>query len=208
MRFEEVWAAKDTTSFMPWVVELAEAFENSTYSLQTASRLAGVRSAELFAILQVGTLDDDLLKEFARVMPPKTSWLSICSSSEEGAKAALGALEKAKGSAGYSPWQTAEAAIESATGGSVHSKVAHLSSAIISHALKKAKDYSLLNDTERNAMKGFAAAKKIGKSLTPKQVAWLQVLLQKLVEGGAIALDTPDGDKTECQEILNALEQR
>ena len=208
MRFEDVWAAKNTTSFMPWVVELAEAFENSAYSLQTAARLAGVRPAELFAILQVGTLEDAILKEFARVMPPKTSWLSICSSNEDGAKAALGALEKAKGIAGYSPWQTAEAAIESATGGSVHSKVAQLSSGIILHALKKAKDYSLLNDKERTAMKGFAASKKIGKSLTPKQVAWLQIMLQTLVEGGAIALDTPDSDANECLEILSALEQK
>jgi hypothetical protein len=208
MRFEDVWTARGTTNFSSWVVQLAESFENSAYSLQTAARIAGVRPAELFAILQVGTLDDELLKEFVRVMPPKTSWLSICSSSEEGAKAALGALEKVKGDSGYSPWQTAEAAIETATGGSVHSKVAHLSSALVLHALKKAKDYGLLNDKERAAMKNFASSKKLGKSLTPKQVAYLQIMLSRLAEGGAIRSDTQDGDVNECLEILNALEQK
>lgn len=208
MKFEDAWAARGTTNFKSWVVELSDSFENSAYSLQTAARLAGVRPAELFAILQVGTLDDELLNEFARVMPPKTSWLSICSSSEDGAKAALGALEKVKGSAGYSPWQTAEAAIESATGGSIHSKVAHLSSALVLHAWKKSKDYGLLNDKERSAMKNFASSKKLGKSLTPKQVAYLQMMLDRLVEGGAITLDTPDGDVNECIEILKALEQK
>lgn len=208
MRFEDIWAARDTTSFTAWVVQLADSFENSAYSLQTAARIAGVRPAELFAILQVGTLEGNLLNEFARVMPPKTSWLSICSSSEDGAKAALEALEKVKGDLGYSPWQTAESAIESATGGSVHSKVAHLSSALVAHALKKAKDYSLLNDRELAAMKNFSVSKKLGKSLTPKQVAYLQILLERLVVGGAIKPETPDGDANECLAILSALEQK
>mgnify|MGYP000066472701 CR=1 FL=1 len=208
MRFEDVWSARDTTGFTTWVVQLASSFENSAYSLQTAARIAGVRPAELFAILQVGTLDDELLTEFARVMPPKTAWLSICSSSEDGAKAALLALENLKGDAGYSPWQTAEAAIETATGGSVHSKVAHLSSSLVNHALKKANNYSLLSDKEKSAMKNFAMSKKMGKSLTPKQVAYLQILLQKVVDGGAIRSDSPDGDANECIEILKALEQK
>jgi len=74
--------------------------------------------------------------------------------------------------------------------------------------LKKAKDYGLLNDKERSAMKNLASSKKHGKSLTPKQVAYLQQMLVRLVEGGAITLDTPDGDVNECIEILKALEQK
>jgi hypothetical protein len=205
MRFEEVWQKRDSLDFKEWVLSLSEAFENSPYSLQTASRIIGTRPAELFAILQIATLNDDLLDEFVRVMPPKTSWLSICSSSDDGAQAALQALEKLKGKPSYSPWRTAEAAIETATGGSVHSKVAHLSSSLILFALKKAKSYEVLNERERSALTNFARSKKAGKSLTPKQVAYLQILLTRLIEAGAIRADSPDGDINECLEIIEAL---
>lgn len=207
MRFEEAWNSRNSLDFKTWVVSLAEAFENSPYSLQTASKIIATRPAELFAVLQVATLSDELLDEFVRIMPPKTSWLSICSSNDEGAQAALEALEKVKGQRSYSPWRTAEAAIETATGGSVHSKVAHLNSTLILHALKKAKSYECLNDRERSALANFASAKKKGKSLTPKQVAYLQILLTRLVESQAIRSDSPDGDINECLEILEALRE-
>jgi len=208
MRFEEVWQKKNSLDFKAWVLALAEAFENSPYSLQTASRIIGTRPAELFAILQVATLTDVLLDEFVRVMPPKTSWLSICSSSDDGAQAALQALEKIKGLKNYSPWRTAEAAIETATGGSVHSKVAHLNSTLIRHALMKAKNYDVLNEKERNALSNFAKSKKTGKTLTPKQVAYLQILLTRLVDAEAIRPDSPDGDINECLEIIEALREQ
>jgi hypothetical protein len=208
MKFEEVWKSRDSQDFKTWVLSLAEAFENSPYSLQTASRLIGSRPAELFAILQVATLNDDMLEEFVRVMPPKTSWLSICSSNDEGAQAALVALEKVKGQRSYSPWRTAEAAIETAIGGSVHSKVAHLNSNLIQHALKKAKSYDVLNEKERSALSNFASFKKQGRSLTPKQVAFLQILLTRLVDAEAIRSDSPDGDVNECLEILEALREQ
>lgn len=207
MRFEEAWSLRNSLDFKTWVISLAEAYENSPYSLQTASKIIGTRPAELFAVLQVATLSDESLDEFVRIMPPKTSWLSICSSSDDGAQAALLALEKAKGQEGYSPWRTAEAAIETATGGSIHSRVAHLNSTLILHALKKAKSYDVLNDRERSALSNFASAKRKGKSLTPKQVAYLQKMLTKLVESQAIRSDSPDGDINECLEILEALRQ-
>lgn len=205
MSFEQTWKDKESLDFKTWVLRLAQDFENSPYSLQSASRQISTRPAELFAILQVATLSEDLLDEFVRVMPPKTAWLSVCSSSELGAKAALSALDLAKGEKSLSPWRTAEAAIESATGGSVHSKVAQLNSRLISHALKKAKTYDLLNPKERIALSNFASSKKSGKTLTPKQVAYLQILLTRLVEGGALDKDSPDGDVNECLEILEAL---
>ncbi len=208
MKFEEIWQSRDSTDFKAWVISLSEAFENSPYSLQTASKVIGTRPAELFAILQIATLNDELLDEFVRVMPPKTSWLSICSSSDDGAQAALQALEKLKGHTSYSPWRAAEAAIETATGGSVHSKVAHLNSTLILFALKKAKSYEVLGDRERNALFNFARSKKAGKSLTPKQVAYLQILLTRLVEAGAIRSDSPDGDINECLEIIEALREQ
>lgn len=207
MRFEEVWRNRDSGDFKAWVLSLSEAFENSPYSLQTASKIIGTRPAELFAILQIATLNDELLDEFVRVMPPKTAWLSICSSSDDGAHAAIQALEKLKGQKSYSPWRAAEAAIETATGGSVHSRVAHLNSNLILLALKKAKSYEVLNERERSALANFARSKKAGKSLTPKQVAYLQILLTRLVEVGAIRFDSPDGDINECLEILEALRE-
>lgn len=208
MRLEEIWALRESKPFDQWVVEVASAFENSSQGLQAAAKTIGVRPAELYATLQLATLDDDILTRFAEIIPPKTTWLSISSSSREGALAALEALSVKASVNEKSPWQRAEAAIETATGGSVHSRVSNLSSALIAFALKKSKDYDLLSDKQRNFLQNLARAKKLGKSLTPKQVAYLQILLNNLVTGNAIRENSPDGDQKECLEIISALKEQ
>lgn len=207
MRLEEAWSAKSTMAFKEWVLLLASSYANSSDTLQSAARKINVRPAELYATLQLATLDDDLLDEFQIVMPPKTTWLSISSSTREGVLAAIQEFSKPGEENISSPWKRAEAAIEAATGGSVHSRVANLSSSLILHALKKAKDYGLLTDKQKNALQGFARSKKLGKSLTPKQVAYLQILLNLLVSGNAITANSPDGDQKENIELLEALKE-
>jgi hypothetical protein len=208
MRFQDAWQSRESLPFKEWLLLVCEAFENSRLTLQSAARVVSIRPAELFAVLQLGALDESVIDEFATVMPPKTSWLSVGSTSDEGALAALAALKKVDDFKNdFSAWKVAEAAIEMATGGSVPTRVSALSSTLINHALKKAKDYGVLGEKERNALKGFAVTKKSGKSLTPKQVGYLQILLDKLVLNGAIKSKSPDGDQQECDAILGALQE-
>lgn len=207
MRFDEAWAARSSLEFVDWVVVLSESFENSAYSLQRAAGIAGVHPAELFAYLKVATLEDEVLQEFARVMPPITSWLSICSSSPKGSLAALKAIETQKGKPGFSPWRTAETAIETTTGGSVHTKLGAMPSALLSFAARKATKYGALTEKSRNALKNMASTKRSGKSLTVKQIGYIESLLRQLVREEVISPDTRDGDLNECLEILNLLEE-
>ena len=207
MRFDEAWAARGSMDFIDWVIVLSESFENSAYSLQRAAGIAGVHPAELFAYLKVATLEDEVMQEFARVMPPITSWLSICSSNTKGALAALSAIEEQKGQPGFSPWRTAETAIEVTTGGSIHAKLGAMPSALLSFAAKKAAKYDALTEKNRNALKNMATTKKSGKSLSVKQIGYIESLLRQLVKEEVISPQTKDGDLNECLEIIQLLEE-
>ena len=205
MRFDEIWAAKGTMEFSDWIVALADSFENSAYSLHNAAGIAGIHPAELYAHLKVATLEDEVLEEFVRTMPPITSWLSICSSSSKGAFAALKAIEERRGKPGFSPWRTAETAIEESTGGSVFAKLNAMPSTLLSFAAKKALNYDALNAKNRQALSSMATQKKSGKSLTVKQIGYIESLLNQLVKEGVISSETQDGDLNECLAIIEAL---
>ena len=46
---------------------------------------------------------------------------------------------------------------------------------------------------------------KTGKLLTPKQLGYMQDMLENLVKRGVIKRNSPDGDQEMCDEILDAL---
>ena len=202
----EAWSERKSLTLASWVKKVSDTFANSQGSLIFTARLLKAHPAELFAVLNLATLDDELLQAISLVNPPVTTWLSLSKADEKGIQAALKALidsesEKDK----RSPCQIVDDAIEGVGGGGPITKISKLTGATIVHAAKKAVDYGALNDKSRLALKRFGAMQKTGKLLTPKQLGYMQDMLENLVKRGVIKRNSPDGDQEMCDEILDAL---
>ena len=117
---------------------------------------------------------------------------------------ALSRMQKSKNKS--SPCMVVDDAIESVGGGGPSTRVSKLTGEVISHAAKKAVDYNALNPVARGALKRFGSMRKSGKIMTPKQIGYLQSLLEDLVKRGVIRANSPDGDQEICNQIIKALE--
>lgn len=202
----EIWAKREDQPLGEWCLRISDIFANSQMSLITTSRILGVHPAELFAVLNLATMDEKVLKQISDVNPPKTTWLSLSKADEEGVAAALNSLALSKqNKVLLSPCKIVDDAIESVGGGGPTTRVAKLSSESIVHAAKKAELYNALNPKSRQALKRFGTMRKTGKLLTPKQIGYMQGMLEELADRGVIKRDSLDGDVEICVQILDAL---
>lgn len=202
----EVWSEKERLSIADWARKVSDTFANSQSSVIATARILKVHPAELFAVLNLATLNDEILEKISQQKPPITTWLSLSKADANGVESALEALDKAKKDKNkISPCQVVDEAIEQVGGGGPTSRVAKLDSAAILHAAKKAEDYGALNPKSRAALKKFGSMRKTGKLLTPKQIGYMQGMLEDLVSRGVIKRNSPDGDQELCDEILEAL---
>jgi len=182
---------------------VSEAYLASHQRLEGAAKLLGANPVELQAVLNLATLDDDELAIMSKSPPPKTTWLSLADASRPAIEQAISALGRM--STGDSPFQTVQEAIGRVDGPAEQDRVASLPSATISHMAKKSTQYNLLGDTGQKAMADFARRKRVGNALTGAQVGYMTRLLGKLVDGGAVRRDSPDGDQDHCDAVLDAL---
>lgn len=202
----EVWSEKERLSIADWARKVSDTFANSQSSVIATARILKVHPAELFAVLNLATLNDEILEKISQQNPPITTWLSLSKADANGVESALEALDKAKKDKNkISPCQVVDEAIEQVGGGGPTSRVAKLDSAAILHAAKKAEDYGALNPKSRAALKKFGSMRKTGKLLTPKQIGYMQGMLEDLISRGVIKRNSPDGDQELCDEILEAL---
>lgn len=202
----EAWSERDKLSISDWVRKTSDIFANSQSSVIATARVLKIHPAELFAVLNLATLEDELLDQISSCNPPITTWLSLSKADAVGIKAALTALEVArKEKSKSSPCQLVDDAIDSVGGGGPTSRVAKLESKVIVHAAKKADDYGALTPKSRAALKRFGSMRKTGKLLTPKQIGYMQGMLEDLVKRGVIKRNSSDGDQELCNEILDAL---
>jgi hypothetical protein len=202
----EVWSDRDRSTISDWVKRVSDIFANSQSSVIATARVLKVHPAELFAVLNLATLEDELLEKISESSPPITTWLSLSKADAKGIEAGLQALESAKKEKNKtSPCQLVDDAIERVGGGGPTSRVAKLESNVIIHAAKKAEEYGALTPKSRAALKKFGSMRKTGKLLTPKQIGYMQGMLEDLVKRGVIKRNSQDGDQEFCNQILDAL---
>jgi hypothetical protein len=194
-------AARDP--FVGYVTGVAEAFQTSGLTVPEAAKWVDAQEAELWAVLRLGSLDEESLTLFEGAPPPKTSWLDLAEATPAGIRQALQRLSKLK--PGASPHLAAIEAIREVEGPTTHERVAALSGKTLSHLHEKAKQYNALNDGSLRALKQFAMRKKFGQGLTPRQVAWLHDMLVDLADNGVIKRKSPDGDTEHCDAALDAI---
>jgi hypothetical protein len=202
----EAWSDRDRSTISDWVKRVSDIFANSQSSVIATARVLKVHPAELFAVLNLATLEDELLEKISESSPPITTWLSLSKADGKGIEAGLQALESAKKERNKtSPCQLVDDAIERVGGGGPTSRVAKLESYVIIHAAKKAEEYGALTPKSRAALKKFGSMRKTGKLLTPKQIGYMQGMLEDLVKRGVIKRNSQDGDQEFCNKILDAL---
>jgi len=202
----EAWSERNNLTIADWVKKVSDIFANSQSSVIATARVLKIHPAKLFAVLNLATLEEQLLDKISECNPPITTWLSLSKADAIGIEAALEALEAArKEKSRTSPCQLVDDAIERVGGGGPTSRVAKLDSKAILHAAKKAEDYGALTPKSRAALKKFGSMRKTGKLLTPKQIGYMQGMLEDLVKRGVIKRNSSDGDQELCNQILDAL---
>lgn len=166
--------------------------------------------SELDSLLIISEFDEPLIDLISEVNPPKTAWTFLASASEEEAIAALEALkdvsvEDASKNAHRDFGEYVYYMMLDIAGSTPEQRVVALSGDILKHALKKGQDFDVLNDWQKKFLNSVAAQKKRGKALSDKQAAKILEILTALADQGAITRNSIDGDRKECDAILDAL---
>lgn len=186
------------------------AFYYSTgLDLDTTAAYINATPSELEALLGLGGLDEKLLKEIAELNPPKTAWTFLNGATEDEVRRSLAALNAERGNkTGRSSIDVGQlmyrSMIEIAEL-TPEQKVSGLSASDLRHALKKAGQYKADNPFMVKFLKSIAMKRSQGKTLTAKQSSKLFEILSQIVDAGAIARNSIDGDQEICDRILNSL---
>jgi hypothetical protein len=197
----EAWAAKNRP-FADWVMGVTNAFEKTDMTLEAASRLVDVNPAELEAVLHLAMMDEDDLSLVGEEVPPKSTWFLLAGATSDGVREALRAL---KGSDRRPSFEVVEDALRQVQGPSEEDLVAALPAEVFKHLASKAKQYNALSPRARKALADFGSRIKGGRPLTPRQLAWAVDLLEQLADARVVARNSPDGDVSVCDQVLDAI---
>lgn len=184
-------------------------FYSTGLDLDTAAAYINATPSELEALLGLGGLDEGLLREVAKAKPPRTAWTFLNGASEEEVRRSLATLSVERGDGvGRGCTDVGEIMYRSmveCAEPTPEQKVSSLSGSDLKHALNKAVQYKADNSYMTKFMKSIAARRTQGKTLTQKQSDKLYEILNQIVDAGAIARDSIDGDAEICNRILDAM---
>jgi hypothetical protein len=202
-RLEEAWNQREEMELGEWVSEVSSAFFNTSLELGPAAEFLGAQPAELHAALTLATLSDENLILVSSVNPPITAWHFLADAPEDGVSEVLEAISSRP--KGMAAGLAASEAVSRLLGPSKSDLVASLGSNGFSHIADKATQHNALNDKHRKALRGWGRQLRMGKSLTPKQVAYAYGLIEALADQGIISVNSPDGDLEIMEAALKAL---
>lgn len=179
-------------------------YTQSRLTLEGAARYLDAPPAELEALIGLAELDDDDLARLSTANPPKTTWLFFADAETEEIEAGLVALSLDCASDEIAA-QRVYQAMREVGGPTLDDRVAAISGVTLGHLATKARQYDVLTPKARQFLVNVSSRKKLGSPLTEKQLEWLKAILQELVDREVVCRDSPDGDQTECDEVLTAL---
>ena len=176
----------------------------SRMTLEGTARMTGATPAQIQALLELATLDDDELDLVSQANPPATTWFLFAGADAKVIQAGIAAL--AESSARYeSPLVRAYDAMKAIIGPTQDERIVRISGATLGHLAHKAKQYNVLTPSSRKFLVDLAKRKQTGTQITEKQLKWLKSVLLELVDRGVICRDSADGDQKECDEVLDEL---
>lgn len=190
------------------ILTISNDFYSVGLDLSTTAAFIKATPAELDALLSLGGLDDDTIELISTVDPPKTTWPLLANASDEEIKQALEALRKNRCTVRSSHSAVSEFVYQQmieVTGPTPEQLLGMLTGAELGHVYKKAQDFNALSDYENKFMKSIVAQKKIGRTLTNKQLITIMKILDGVAEQGVIKRDSIDGDRDICDKILDIL---
>ena len=194
------------------IIGVSSDFYSAGLDLATTAAFIKATPAELETLLGLSGLDDDIIELISEVNPPNTTWTMIMEASDEEIRQALVSLRSNRGNS-YGKEANCTASefvfqkMLEVSGPTIEQKVGSLSGDDLKHALKKGLDFDILNDWQKKFIKSVAAQRKMGRTLTDKQVNSLKDALSIMVDKGAITKNSLDGDQDICDRILDALEK-
>jgi hypothetical protein len=175
----------------------------SRLSLDGAARLCGTSPAHVQALLELATLDDEDLQLVSDVDPPITTWLLFAGTDSECIRAGVAAL---KATPRDQPvLQTVYTAMRETSGPDLDERIAAIPGETLGRLAHKAKEYGKLSPSARKFLVDVSKRKRVGSSLTERQLKWLKDVLFELVETGVVRRDSPDKDQQDCDSIMDAL---
>jgi len=199
---EAAWA--DSTLSLAERARLVSRLQmKSRLTLEGAARACDASPAEMQALLELSTLDDDDLELVSRANPPATTWLLFSGADSESIRVGVEAFESA--SAGEPILASVYVAMRSELGPDLDERIAGIGGETIAHLARKAVEYGKLTEWQQNFLASIGRCKKLGKALTEKQLNQLRIALFDLVETGVVRRDSPDGDQAQCDEVLDAM---
>lgn len=200
---EAAWTSKELT-----LAERARVVSSlhmrSRMTLEGTARMTGATPAQIQALLELATLDDDDLDIVSEANPPATTWFLFAGGESDAIRAGVEALA-ASDAQDESPLVGVYDAMRAAAGPTQDERIATISGPTLGHLAHKAKEYNTLSPKARKFLVDIAKRKQTGVSLTEKQLAWLKALLLELVQGGVVCRDSADGDQEACDEVMDAL---
>ena len=180
--------------------------------LDLASTAAFIKAtpAELDAMLDLSSLDEEIIDLISEANPPQTTWALLANGSDEEIKQAISAYELMKDvhRDETKPRAVSEFIYQQmldVSGPTTEQRVGMLSGNDLQCALKKAQSFGVLSDWEKRFFTGIVAQKKKGKTLSMKQVDHLLPILNDLADRGVISRNSIDGDNIVCDRILDAI---
>jgi len=175
----------------------------SRLSLEGAARICDAAPAEIQALLDLATLDDDDLDLVSQANPPATTWFLFAGADSDWIRAGVEALRAVP--AQEPVLRAVYEAMREQSGPDLDERIAALSGETLGHLAHKAKEYGKLSPKARKFLVDLAKRKGVGRSITERQLNWLRAILFELVECGVVCRESPDDDQDSCNEVLDAL---
>lgn len=206
-KIKETWNNPDI-KLSKKITDISNVFYSIGLDLPGTAAYIKATPAELDALLALGGLNEDLIELISEVNPPKTTWTLLANAGDEEIKQALNVIGDNKtseshagiGLSGFVYQQMLEVA-----GPSPERRVGLLTGEELRKIRKKGEDFNILTDWEIRFLKSIASQKKMGKTLSQKQLNRLLELLNNLADKGAIKRDSIDGDQELCNKVLDAI---
>jgi len=200
---KEAWES-DRADLILYTERITNGFHNNALGLEATAIYLGCNPIELIGMLHLAGMEDECLKLLSSRLPHVSTWMLISYVDDVTVlEETLDKLDKRK--KGDSSFRVAREALNSYLDLSPLDRIASLSGKTLLHMHKKSVNYDLLWKKARDDLDDIARKKKRGVLLSGPQLGYIQSLLMQLYEGNAISRESPDNDKKECDEVLDAL---
>lgn len=186
---------------------LSEAFYTGSYDVAKVAEYIGATTTELTTLLDLGGRDDDVIAALSQTNPPIAAAMIMADAPDEDILTALSKYSnESQKESGMTPGEYVYRTLVEVMGPTVEANVSNLSASVITGAYEKAKGYQKTNKFIDKFLPSIARQKKMGKTLTERQISKLKEILAVLCEEGVFTRNSLDGDQELCDAILNALE--